>query len=203
MLFSGDIWRVSGCAVNCERLLWIFYLFFWKQKLWSYEYCVHFYYFTCGIIQVELELDQKTEFSSHFSFTSSRSKYLNLASILRRSSQQLSVLPGSSLLLLFLFRFLLLLLRPLNQPLHASRPPCCPGGGGQPLNTVYSGVCWSSKLPCVKSTPAAPGGVVISVKMKVASLVSAPLILPRRRSPAAARRIGAHNRRFPLVVEAY
>lgn len=34
-------------------------------------------------------------------------------------------------------------------------------------------VCWSSKLPCVKFIPLAPGGVVISLKMKL-PLVSSP-----------------------------
>lgn len=46
---------------------------------------------------------------------------------------------------------------------------------GPAIEYSIRSVCWSSKLPRVKSIPLlAPGGVVISVKMKTAPFVSAP-----------------------------
>lgn len=44
---------------------------------------------------------------------------------------------------------------------------------GSAIEYSICSVCWSSKLPCVKSIPLAPGGVVISLKMKL-PLISYP-----------------------------
>lgn len=58
---------------------------------------------------------------------------------------------------------------PTAQPLHRFGPYCL----GSAIEYSIRSVCWSSKLPCVKSIPLAPGGVVISLKMKL-PLVSSP-----------------------------
>lgn len=55
------------------------------------------------------------------------------------------------------------------QPLHRFGPYCLRSA----IEYSIRSVCWSSKLPCVKSIPLAPGGVVISLKMK-RPLVSSP-----------------------------
>ncbi len=58
---------------------------------------------------------------------------------------------------------------PTAQPLHRFGPYCL----GSAIEYSIRSVCWSSKLPCVKSIPLAPWGVVISLKMKL-PLVSSP-----------------------------
>lgn len=78
----------------------------------------------------------------------------------------LSHLTGSCSPLLLLLGFML---SPTAQPLHRFGPYCL----GSAIEYSIRSVCWSSKLPCVKSIPLAPGGVVISLKMKLL-LVSSP-----------------------------
>lgn len=74
-----------------------------------------------------------------------------------------------SLLSLLLSFMLSSLPYPFAQPLHSIGPFCL----GSVIEYSIRSVCWSSKLPCVKSIPLAPGGVVISLKMKL-PLVSSP-----------------------------
>lgn len=85
---------------------------------------------------------------------------LTMLSHLAESCSLLSLLPG----------FMLSSLpSPPAQPLHRFGPYCL----GSAIEYSIRSVCWSSKLPCVKSIPLAPGGVVISLKMKL-PLVSSP-----------------------------
>lgn len=74
--------------------------------------------------------------------------------LIAESCSLLSPLPG--------FMLSLCLLQ-LLQPLHRFGPYCL----GSAIEYRICSVCWSSKLPCVKSIPLAPGGVVISLKMKL------------------------------------
>lgn len=58
---------------------------------------------------------------------------------------------------------------PTSQPLHRIGPYCL----GSAIEYSIHCECWSSKLPCVKSIPLTPRGVVISLKMKL-PFVSSP-----------------------------